>query len=145
MSNVKTNNMSARVARTRRFFEYECYDIDPVSVFLHVTTGACDDEDTYGTKYFNALDMDDMFREYAAFEKAINEGVSYFCNHSECMDTTRLVGFIYIDGENGKIEFVPEWNMGRCDWITTLHMNGAGTVLRVFAECTGACGVELYN
>ena len=144
MSNVKTNNMSARVARTRRFFEYECYDIDPVSVFLNVTTGACDNEDTYGAKYFNALDMDDMFREYAAFEKAISEGVSYFCN-TDCTDRTRLVGFIYIDGEDGKIEFVPEWNLGRCDWVTTLHMNGAGTVLKVFAECTGACGVELYN
>ena len=113
-------------------------------MFLHITTGACDDEDTYGTKYFNALDMDDMFREYASFERAISDGVSYFCN-TDCTDRTRLVGFIYIDGDTGKIEFVPEWNLGRCDWITTFHMNGSGTVLRVFAECTGACGVELYN
>lgn len=145
MNNVKTKNMSDRVARTRDFFEYETYDLNPVNVFYHVTIGACDDEDTFGVKYFNALDMNDLFIEYAAFEKAINEGVSYFCNHSECMDITRLVGFIYIDGDTGKIEFVPEWNLGRCDWITTLHINGAGTVLQVFAECTGACGVELYK
>lgn len=144
MSNVKTNNMSDRVARTRRFFEHEWYDINTASVFLHVTTGACDDEDVYGAKHFTALDMDDMFREYAAFEKAINEGVSYFCNN-DYTDRTLLVGFIYIDGEDGKIEFIPQWNLGTCDWVTTLHMNGAGTVLRVFAECTGACGVELYN
>lgn len=142
MSTIHTTN--ERVARTRSFFEYECYDINPVIVFLHVTTGACDDEDTYGTKHFNALDMDDMFREYASFERAVSEGVSFFCN-TDCADITRLVGFIYIDGYNGKIEFVPEWNVGRCDWVTTLHINGAGTVLRVFAECTGACGVELYS
>lgn len=145
MTNVNTNNMSDRVARTRDFFEYETYDINPINVFRHVTIGACDDEDACGAKHFTALDMDDLFIEYAAFEKAINDGVSYFCNHSECMDITRLVGFLYIDGNNGKIEFVPEWNIGRCDWITTLHINGAGTVLRVFADCTGASGIELYN
>lgn len=144
MSNVKTNNMSARVARTRRFFEHECYDINPVSVFLHVTTGACDDEDTYGAKYFNALDMDDMFREYAAFEKAVSDGVSYFCN-TDCTDTVREVGFIFIDGETGELEFVPIWDCGELDLITAVHMDGNGTALRVLVDCTGACGVELYS
>lgn len=40
MSNINTNSMSDCVARTRRFFEHEWYDINPSSVFLHVTTGA---------------------------------------------------------------------------------------------------------
>lgn len=78
MSNVKTNNMSERVARTRRFFEHEWYDINPSSVFMHVTTGTCDDEDTYGCKHFTALDMDDMFREYVSFEQTVSEGVAAY-------------------------------------------------------------------
>lgn len=144
MSNVKTNSMSERVARTRRFFWYECYDLNTANVFSHVTTGACDDEDLHGGKHFTALDMADMFSGYVAFERAVSEGVSYLCT-AGCTDTKRLVGFIFIDGEDGKVEFIPEWSLARCDWLTTLHMSGAGTVLRVFAECTGACGVELYS
>lgn len=142
MSNYQPTD--SRVSRTRKFFRWGCYDLDPSVVFSHILVCACDDEDVRDDKSFTALDIYDVFSSFRAFVREVNDGVHYFVEHPEFTSITRLVGFIYIN-KVGKVEFVPEYELGRCDWVTTLHMNGAGTALRVMAECTGGCRVELYN
>ena len=141
------SNTETRLDRTRTFFRYKTFDLDPATVFLHVTTGACDDDDlgTYeGHNHFTALDMDDMFRAFVAFEQAVSDGLNWFVNHPDCMDTERTIGLFFIE-DNGKIDFTPEWDGGRCDFFTEWHYLNEGTALRAIVDCTGACGVELYR
>lgn len=141
MTRVNTNNMSDRIARTRRFFELDSWSLDAADAWQHVLTGACDDDDLRGDKCFTALDMDNMFGEYRAFGSACNDAFHYLVEHID--EFNYLAGVVYIDCDNGAVEFVSTDDHERAEWLFTCAQNGEGVLLNVIVDSVGSICIEL--
>lgn len=140
MSNIKQT--SDRIARTRRFFEYESWGMDATDAWQHILVGACDDEDLHDNKSFSALDIDCMFGEYRAFNQSCKDASHYLAEHID--DFFHLAGVIYIDGNNGAIEFVDtDDNRSRAEWLFSCAQGGNGVLLRAIVDSVGAVCIEL--
>lgn len=140
------SNIQGRIARTRRFFEFDSWSLEAPDAWQHVLTGACDDDDLYDNNRFNALDMDNMFTEYRVFGIACNDAFHFLIEHTDAV--LRLAGFIYIDGENGAVEFTrndTEFGHALAEWFFECHRNMAGTLLRVVVDDAGSIGIELVD
>lgn len=136
------SNTQDRIARTRRFFELDSWDRDAAAAWHHVLTGAHDEDDLHGDKSFSALDMDNMFSEYRAFGRACNDAFHYLIEHID--EFNYLAGVIYIDGDNGAVEFAnTDDNHDRAEWLFTCAQHGAGILLRVIVDSVGSIGIEL--
>lgn len=140
------SNIQDRIARTRHFFNLDSWSLEAPDAWQHVLTGACDDDDMYSNDSFNALDMDNMFNEYRMFGIACNDAFRFLIEHTDAV--LRLAGFIYIDGENGAVEFTRndnEFGHARAEWLFECHRDMAGTLLRVVVDGAGAIGIELVD
>ena len=87
-----------------------------------------------------------MFNEYRVFGIACNDAFHYLIEHMDAM--FRVAGFVYIDGENGAVEFVRgdnEIERGRAEWRLECHRSMAGTLLRIVVDSAGSIGIELVD
>lgn len=89
------SNVQDRIARTRRFFELDSWSLEAPDAWQHILTGACDDNDMYGDKSFNALDMGSMFSEYRVFGIACNDAFHYLIERMDAI--FRVAGFVADD------------------------------------------------
>ena len=140
------NQTKTRIKSTRDFFKCDSWSMDAADAWQYVLTGACDDDDMYDNDSFNALDMDNMFNEYRVFGIACNDAFHFLIEHVDAI--FRLAGFIYIDGENGAVEFTRSDNgfgHARAEWLFECHRDEAGTLLRVVVDSAGAIGIELVD
>lgn len=135
-------SINDRLDRMRAFFKLDSWSMDAADAWQHITTGACDDNDLNGYKSFSALDMDSMFSEYRAFGSACNDAFHYLIEHID--EFSYLAGFVYIDGDNGAIEFVnADDHRDRAEWLFMCAQNGAGVLLRVVVDSADTICIEL--
>lgn len=140
------SNVNDRIARTRRFFQYDSWSWEAPEAWSHVLTGACDDTDLNGDNMFTMLDVDNMFSDYMTFCVACNDAFHFLIDNVDSM--FKLAGFIYIDGETGAVEFAredSELGHERAEWLLKCHQNMAGTLLRAVVDNTGSIGIELVD